>query len=603
MLKEANKNPAIMNSGLKKGLVIGAVALSLFFIIPYLWREFCRWRYRRSFNKEYLHVIPPQRGNILDMDGAVLAFSDTVYDVHLDCSWIPDNDRWESQTRALSPGLARFLPERGAAQWWQYLQDGRAAGKRYLTIAKELSPSQMDSIRALPLFNDRRMGGGIIECRTVRRHPYGVLGRRTLGYVSADGKSSVGLEGAFDEHLTGLSGRKLITSRYYTRKGYQRTERLLQAPVRGCDVRSTLSLPLQSLADSVMRAATSGSDDIESACLVLMDVHTGAIRAMVNLSRLDSVAGGSLQEVYNEAIGHAYEPGSVLQTMTLASALSDGYIHSVDTALYTGHGAVGGHRMDPHILDYERTTGKKEIPVIEGLAHSYYYVFAKLGTLYADAPAYFADGFRSFCLPEEMDFDIMGFRHAEVPYLTRDDQDGLIALASGYGIVMTPLDILSFYNTIARGGTRVKPQLVASLDYGDGQRKTRYPVVMDEHLLSKSVADTLTRALRAVVTDGTAKRLSGARYPVAGKTGSSRQIITSPEGMVSEADPYRDSEGRTKTSATFVGFFPVDHPKYSIICVVHGKPSHKTFYGGSLPVDIVRGIVDGISAVDFDLNP
>ena len=117
------------------------------------------------------------------------------------------------------------------------------------------------------------------------------------------------------------------------------------------------------------------------------------------------------------------------------------------------------------------------------------------------------------------------------------------------------------------------------------------PSVLNSAICSRAVADTLTRALKAVTEDGTAKRLKGAKCSVAGKTGTS--FGTYANGK------YQDEFGRRKYQGTFVGFFPAEEPKYSIICMVYSKPTSKSFQGGGIPARAIRTVIDTI----YDIDP
>ena len=128
------------------------------------------------------------------------------------------------------------------------------------------------------------------------------------------------------------------------------------------------------------------------------------------------------------------------------------------------------------------------------------------------------------------------------------------------------------------------------------------PSALNESICSKATADTVTRALRAVVNSGTATRLKGAKLPVCGKTGTA-QVVLSPEERKGGPDPYHDAYGRKKNQGTFVGFFPADDPKYTILVTVYSYLSSKSFYGGTMPALAVREIVDKIYALDSDWRP
>ena len=505
-------------------------------------------------------------GDFYDTHGNLIVSTERLYGRYLDCLVIEDDEEWKQKTLALAPGLASLFPERSAAEWWEYLQEGRRLGKRYLPIARGLSKQQEDSLEALPLFKESpSVGGGIIESYLQRTYPYDSLARRTLGYLKDC--IAVGIEGKYNKMLPGWK--------------YDHAR----------DLRLTLDMPLQQVADSALRAAMGDDTHLQAGCVVVMDVKSGAIRAMVNLSRgVPSHEHPRLWERYNDAIAHLYEPGEVLQTMALASALRDGNLHSLDETIPTHHGALKHYQDDPRIREYEAENNASDISVLKGFGLSSPYVMAYLTTRHYEASRqYYVESIRNYSLPEGMDFDIEGLRPVDI---TRPDghywtQSTLASLANGFCLVMAPLDILSFYNTIANKGTMVKPFLVEAI--GDSLVS---PAILRKDVISPLVADTLTRALRRVVLDGTAGRLKEARYPVAGKTGTASQIIKPYDEKGLAYDPYHDKDGRHSTAATFAGFFPADDPQYSIICVIYSNPCEKTYFGGGLPAQVVLDVVN-----------
>ncbi len=179
----------------------------------------------------------------------------------------------------------------------------------------------------------------------------------------------------------------------------------------------------------------------------------------------------------------------------------------------------------------------------------------------------------------------------ETRYWTDTD---LASIAYGYSTSMTPMHILTFYNAIANKGRMMKPYLVEDIESDGRILRRRGPSTLNAAVCSRAVADTVTRALKAVTEDGTARRLRGAKCTVAGKTGTS--FGTYDNGK------YADEYGRRKYQGTFVGFFPADNPKYSIICTVYSKPTSKSFQGGGIPVRAVRTVIDRLYNIDLDLS-
>jgi cell division protein FtsI (penicillin-binding protein 3) len=161
---------------------------------------------------------------------------------------------------------------------------------------------------------------------------------------------------------------------------------------------------------------------------------------------------------------------------------------------------------------------------------------------------------------------------------------------------VTPLHVVTFYNAIANKGRMMKPYLVESIEK-DGKVVKQYGPSVLNNICTRATADTVTRALKAVVNDGTAKRLKDAKLSVAGKTGTA-QVVLTPKERKGHPDPYHDAWGRKKNQGTFVGFFPADDPKYTILVTVYSYLSATSFYGGTKPALAVREIVDNIYAID-----
>lgn len=555
------------------GALVAVALLGIFFCyrIAVFPRIACR-KAARSMDKEVRYAVPTSRCNIYDANGNIIATSEEVYDVNLDCAIIQDDAEWREKTLDIAPQLAALFPERGASEWWDYLQAGRKNNKRYLRIAKGIAPARKDSLARLPIFNEKALeGGAIYESRQVRVYPYDHLARRTIGYTRPAGERTIGIEGKWNDSLHNM------------------------------DLHTTLSMQIQSAADSALRAVLNAEEDLESGCLILMEVHTGAIRAMVNLSKGQrGFSSGKAWERYNYAIASLYEPGEVLQTMTLVSVLRDGCIHSLDETLPTNHGILPDYPRDVKLLDYEWSSGKDCITVKEGLAQSSKYVFGKLATdYYSDGQVYYTEGIRAWCLPTGFNFDILGFQNVNItnPEGLYWKKSTLPSVANGHALVMTPLDILSFYNTIANRGNMVQPYLVESLRRGKDTYYQHMTNILKDNAIAPAVADTLVKALSYVTTDGTGVMLQDAKVPVAGKTGTARQILNTYDEHGLVDDPYHDNEGRKKIAATYAGFFPAEEPQYSIICVLYSYPTRKTFYGGMYAGRVVK---DFVNKLDFN---
>lgn len=563
-----------------------------------------------------MRTIEPQRGRILDCNGRLLAISCPEYQFYMDCTVLKDANtpeeekEWLAKARELSKGLAREFPEMTADQFYRLIvtnrNDENKPGRKYVKIGHPVDRAAYNRILALPLYREGRYKSGVqYEQENIREYPYGELARRTIGFVrnnkSPVKNTHIGLEGKFDYELHGQEGREYLRQ---TDQGTVRnSDSTIVRATDGNDLRCTINIDYQEIADRALRQQIEPEEALEGACLVLMETKTGAIRAMVNLLRSGEEHTGDFAEIQNLAIGRKNEPGSVFKTVTLTSLLNDGYVKSLEETLPATNGHVDGTSItDSHIPDYARQHNTDKISIIDGFKISSNYVFAKLAVdnyaknSHGDRTEQFLSNLYTFKLGDVFDFDLDGMLTPTIPspetrYWTDTD---LGSIAYGYSTSMTPMHIITFYNALANKGKMMKPYLVEDIESDGKVLRKRGPSTLNSAICSRAVADTVTRALKAVTEEGTARRLRGAKCAVAGKTGTS--FGTFDNGQ------YSDELGRRKYQGTFVGFFPADNPKYSIICTVYSKPTSRSFQGGGIPAAAIRTVIDEMYNLDLDLS-
>ncbi len=562
-------------------------------------------------------LIEPKRGAIIGCDGKLLALSTPMYDLYMDCTVLKKDfmsekdprkadsleNGWLGKARRFTSGLSA---ETGinADEYYRMIVKGRNERKRYMKLLTNLDRGTLLKLESLPLMEEGRYKSGIIvEKHDSRKYPYGTLARRTIGYVKDNssqkedekGHSHIGIEGKYDYVLHGKEGEIWLKPTDNKEK-IQNYDSTYVKPVDGLDVRTTLDITLQDIVDKAMRKQMSANPKIEDGCAVFMDVRTGAIRAMVNLTK--SPKDSSLNEVYNMAIGYGANPGSVFKTTTLMTALEDGYIKSLDDEIPTNEGKLPGYPQDDHVKNLVK------ISILHGFEISSNYVFRYLATNnYSDNPKRFMDKLYMYKLGQAFDFDLEGLREPVLPSPDSKSWSStdLGSVAIGYSVRETPLHTLTFYNAIANKGRMMKPYLVESIEK-DGVVKTKKgPSVLNASICSRATADTLLRALKAVTSEGTAYRLKGAKLTVAGKTGTARQSLSKEEIEKYGRDPKdntQTADGSYHNLATFVGFFPADNPKYSAIICMNSSLIRGSLYGGVGPASAMREIVDAIYTLD-----
>ena len=448
------------------------------------------WEPNEKFVKEFLpskHLeqIRPREGSIMDHNGRILAISTPLYDIYMDCyvqkehydkdekNGRKKNGEWLAKADALSARLAEMFPKKGkdSTYYSNLIRSSRAAGKRYVSIVKGVDHRTVEELKTLPLFNEAEHKGGlIVEPIENRMYPYEGLAKRIIGYVNKNIEEGfIGIEGTYYREIKGTAGTKWAkrTDNFEWISDIDSTS--IEAE-DGLDIRTTLDIHIQDIADRALRKHIDTVKHINSACVVIMDVETGGVRAMVNLKREKS---GKLSETFNMAVARAAEPGSIFKTVMLTALLEDGHVTldepmpiDINKMKYPGFKNV---ERDEYVFRYKDRHKTDFIPVVDGLMISSNYVFRRQVTdhyysnpeeLIARLHSYHMGGSFSFEIKENggssprlPDPESKGWNGATIP-----------SMAIGYSVHVTPLQILSFYNAIANGGKMMKPYIVEKFE-------------------------------------------------------------------------------------------------------------------------------------------
>ena len=614
--KEKNRPSRVLMHLRVVFLAVSMLVAGKIIYLQYIWEPNSKFvkDFKPAKQKE---IIEPERGSILDHNGRLLAISTPLYNIRMDCyvqkehneqdkeKGMEAEEEWLKNARLLSGGLARTLKEPGkdSLYYWSLIRKGRTEKKRYVSIARNIDHGVLLELQDLPLFNLPGHKGGLIVEKVDRRlYPYGSLARRVIGYVKNNDDTSaihVGIEGKYHYLLHGTKGVawKKKTDKW---KSIEDKDSTYTAAEDGADVRTTLDINMQDIADKALRKNMAANQYIKEGCVVIMDVKTGAVRAMVNLQK-DSL--GNYFESFNMAAGRPAEPGSVFKAVTLTTLLEDKKVE-LETRIPTRHGIMEEYPLnevaqDNYIVNYERNTGESRISVIHGFQISSNYVFRRLvKDNYGENPEEFTSRLHSYNLGANFDFELTerGSGKPSIPDPREKSwsRTSLITSAIGYSVKVTPLQVATFYNAIANGGKMMKPYIVECTERDGVAEKVNKPTLLNS-ICSEATADTLTRALKRVTSEGTAKVLKNARCQVAGKTGTSRMYLT-PKEQKGSGNPYEDINGRKRHQGTFVGFFPADEPKYTAIVVTYTGllDMGVNVYGGAEAAKTFKDIVDGV---------
>jgi cell division protein FtsI (penicillin-binding protein 3) len=542
-----------------------------------------------AMSEKYIYQtaeMPANRGDILAMDGRLLASSVPYYTIYMDTrSTGMSQETWSQGIDGLSAGLSRLLGERSAAGWKSVITQARTRGDRYFLIKKRVNYETLKKLKELPIFREGQFRGGLVaQVENRRIFPNNELAARTIGYTNLGSEvTEVGIEGSFEKDLAGKNGvvvrQRLTGGDWITIHDASSVN-----SYDGNDVITTIDIDLQDVAAAALRNQLK-SHNASHGCAVVMEVATGDIRAIVNLQH---GSDGDYHETYNYAIGESTEPGSTFKLPVLMAALEDGVCDTGDI-VDTGEGSVKFYNKvirDTREEGYGKLTVKQVFELSSNVGTS------KLITEhYKDNPRDFVNRLYAMKLNEKLGIQLKGEGEPLIRYPGDKLWSGLSLpmMSHGYEVQLTPLQILTFYNAVANNGRMVKPRFVtATMRNGYVIRRFDTEVIINS-VASRSTIRKARKMMEGVVEHGTATNLKNADYKIAGKTGTA-QIALGKSG-------YR-SGVRISYQASFVGYFPAENPLYSCIVVVNA-PSNGVYYGNLVAGSVFREISDKIYATNF----
>jgi len=537
-------------------------------------------------------TIKAVRGNVYASDGSLLATSVPKYELRFDVNADAITDKFFYENLdSLCIRLSQLLKNKSSEEYRQELIAARNSitksgkkGGRYHLIGRNISYRGLKEIKRFPLFRKGRYKGGFIYIqRNKREKPFRFLAERTIGYKRSD--VSVGLEGAYNAELQGVDGKRLMQKIAGGNWKPLNDENEIE-PKNGFDLNTTIDINLQDVAENALLKQLSmhGADH---GCVVLMEVKTGEIKAIANLKR-NEFAG--YYEGYNYAIGESTEPGSTFKLACLIAALEDGFIE-LDTEIDTEHGKKKFYDQtmyDTH--DHGVITVKRAFEVSSNIA-----VAKIISENYSNDPQRFINHLHRMNLNNKLNLEIKGEGMPKIKGPKSEDWSGVSLpwMAHGYEVLMTPMQILTFYNAIANNGVMVKPKFVTSIT-SKGKVVREIPTeIINESVCSKETLEKVQSMLDGVVNNqGTAANLKNAHFHVAGKTGTA-QIANAQYGY--------EYELKTSYQASFVGYFPAENPKYSCIVVVNA-PTRNVYTGNLVAGPIFKEVADKVYANSLKMH-
>ena len=524
-------------------------------------------------------VLQPSRGNIYSEYGSLMATSVAQYEVRWD-SKVPSNSLYNNNKEKLAKDLSLIL-QTPYTKLYESLENARENNNRYMLIAKNLSYSKLKKIRSLPIFNLPSFKGGlIVEQQIKREHPLGKIAERTIGYEQKSLNGNyfrVGIEGAFGTYLRGEEGRRL-KQRIANGQWKPINDVNEKEPTQGHDVYTTINLNIQDITHSALLEQLE-KYKADHGTAVVMETKTGKIRAIVNLGRTSK---GTYYEKLNYAVGELNEPGSTFKLISMIAALEDKAI-DLEDLVDTGNGEItfynkykvrdvkkGGYGLIPASKVFELSSNVGMVNIV----HNYY----------KDDPSKFVNRLYNMGVNKPLGVSIKGEPKPKIPYPSDKDWDGLDLpwMAYGYGLSMTPLQILSFYNAIANDGELLRPQFIEKItNAGEKPQKVFKKEIINPSICSEETLIKIKSMLFNVVDKkwGTANQIKDSLFNVAGKTGTCQLDYTKEE---------------VQYISSFVGYFPAENPTYSCIVVIHRPDKSLGYYGSTVAAPVFKKIAKKI---------
>ncbi|MBL4676315.1 MAG: transpeptidase family protein [Mucilaginibacter sp.] len=536
----------------------------------------------RNLSTRYRN-IDAARGNIFSNDGSLLATSVPEYELRMDMLALTDEKIFDEKVDSLSRKLSAFFGDKSAREYSRLLRDARKDGARYQLLRRKVTYNELKEVRTFPIFKMGKNKGGLIAVQQNKRIlPFRALAARTIGYKNENVKNPVGLEGAYADYINGESGKRL-ESRIAGGVWVPVNDEDEVAPKDGADIISTIDVNMQDLVQNALEKQLIVTNADHGAA-ILMEVATGEVRAVANYTRMPD---GTFKEKFNYAIAGNQDPGSTFKLASYMALIED---HKVDTStmVNTGEYPIPGHVIKDSHGSIGRVSVKKAFEKSSNAAVAYL-----VNTSYKENQSKFTDHLYDWHLNEKMDLQIPGEAQPVVKNPKNRSWNknmSLPQMAYGYEMQLTPLKMLSFYNAVANNGKMVSPVFVKEIRRLGNTIERFQTRVINDKICSDVTLKKMQGMLEGVVTEGSGHDyVYNPLYKIAGKTGTAQV-----------ADANKGYKAKKQYQASFCGYFPADHPKYSLIVVINDPKNG--YYAASVAGPAFREIADKVYAGDMELN-
>ena len=487
---------------------------------------------------DYLQTrkIPPERGNIFDRNGQPLVTNQIKYQLYIEPKYVSDEE-------ILKIKLARELGVEEASISAKFDKT-----KDWIAIASGITREKHDAIQALQL-----PGIGFNE-EASRNYPEGSQSAHLLGFVGknqdGDNVGYVGIEGYYDKDLGGFPGLIRSDKDLIGRPIFLGTQEKID-PENGRDLILTIDKSVQEI---IKRKLIAGIEKYKAkeGCVVVVQPATLEILGLSCVPDFDPETYYKYDESFykNGAISSLYEPGSTFKPFVMAAAINEGVLKPDSFFEETGQVAVGEYKIKTWNDQYE---GK--ITMTRVLEKS-----SNVGMVYAGEKLgnkKLLEYIKKYGFGDLTGIDLQG----EVPgYLRPTNEWHSIDYATatfGQGLVVSPIQMVRAFASLINGGNLLTPYVVQKLI--SPQREQTVEPRVTRTMIKKEVSDQIKKMLVSTIENGETKFLKPKGYAVGGKTGTAQIAL-------------KGHYDATKTIASFIGFSPIENPKFMALVVLN-EPS------------------------------
>jgi cell division protein FtsI (penicillin-binding protein 3) len=489
--------------------------------------------------------VPPNRGDLLDRKGRVLAFSvdgDAIY------AEPPLVVNPEDTARRVCDALTGCGTDDRAEMLGRLTRQ-----KSFQYLWRRASPADAARIRTLNL-----PGIGVLSEQR-RYYPNRELAAHVLGFANLDNVGLGGIESAYNDQISGRPGRVLLQ----TDGKNQAHGRVERPPTAGATLELTIDRDLQYIAERELALGVAEFGAV-GGTVIALDPRSGDVLALANAPTFNPnrFQDADANHRRNRALQDVYEPGSTFKVVTASAALEEGLMRPDDPIdVSAGHIRFGSRQID----DVHRygTLSFADV-IVKSSNVGAIKVGLRLG---ADRLTEYV---QRFGFGQAIARDLPGQSRGIVWDAARLNDSALASVSMGYQVGVTPVQMVSAVSTVANGGELLEPRLVRAVI--EGHRRAERQTRVLRRVITAETAAKLTGIMEQVVEAGTAKAAQVPGYTVAGKTGTAAKL-------------ERGRYSKTEYNASFVGFIPSRDPVLTILVVID-SPHGKGFYGGAVAAPI-----------------